>query len=389
MSAVVTVSAAIRRSQHPSIGLRTVIAAGLLAVLAACASNGEKPKPVALPADAGPLQVRQVWAAHLPAGAAALRIAVNGDLVTVAASDGTVAAIDAASGTERWRASIGTPLLAGVGSDGNLAAVITQGNELVVLKDGRVLWRQRLAAQGYTAPWVAGQRVFVQTADRTLAAWDGLSGRRLWSQSRTADTLVLKRPGVLLAVGDTLVAGVGGRLAGVNPANGSARWEAPIAAPRGTNEVERLVDLTGPASRSGDVVCARAYQASVGCVDTAKAALRWSRPSVGAEGLGGDARQVYGTEANGDVAAWRRDDGTPAWVSQRLRHRGLGAPLAVGRMLAIGEDTGTLHFMSSEDGTLLGRVSPDGSGIAATPVLAGRTVVVATRNGGLFGYRTE
>jgi outer membrane protein assembly factor BamB len=236
---------------------------------------------------------------------------------------------------------------------------------------------------------VSGQRVFVQTADRTLGAWDGLSGRRLWSQSRTADNLALKRPGVLLAVGDTLVAGAGGRLVGVNPANGSARWEVPVAAPRGTNDVERLVDLTGPASRMGDVVCARAYQATVGCVDTAKAVLRWSRSSVGAEGLGGDAQRVYGTEANGDVAAWRRDDGEPAWASQRLRYRALTAPLAFGRMLVIGEDTGTLHFMSSEDGTLLGRVSPDGSGIAAPPVRAGRTVVVVTRSGGVFGYSVD
>ena len=50
---------------------------------------------------------------------------------------------------------------------------------------------------------------------------------------------------MLLAVGDTLVAGVGGRLVGINPANGTSRWESPIAAPRGTNDVERLVDLTG------------------------------------------------------------------------------------------------------------------------------------------------
>ncbi len=382
-------SAAVLPSLRPSIGVRAFAVACMLAALVACASTGEKPKPVALPADAGSLHVRQAWAVHLPATASSLRIAVNGDVAIVAASDGTVAAIDAASGAERWRVSIGAPLLAGVGSDGNLAAVITQGNELVVLKDGHLLWRRHLAAQGYTAPWVSGQRVFVQTADRTLGAWDGLSGRRLWSQPRTAENLVLKRPGVLLAVGDTLVAGAGGRLIGLNPANGSSRWEASLAAPRGTNDVERLVDLTGPASRVGDVVCARAYQATVGCVDTAQATLRWSRSSIGAEGLGGDAQRVYGTEANGDVVAWRRSDGEPAWTSQRLRYRALTAPLAIGRMLAIGEDSGTLHFVSSEDGTLLGRITPDGSGIAAPPVLAGGTVVVVTHNGGIFGYRVE
>ena len=34
-------------------------------------------------------------------------------------------------------------------------------------------------------------------------------------------------------------------------------------------------------------------------------------------------------------------------------------------------------------------LTPDGSPIAAAPVLAGNTVVIVTRNGGVFGYRPE
>jgi hypothetical protein len=50
---------------------------------------------------------------------------------------------------------------------------------------------------------------------------------------------------------------------------------------------------------------------------------------------------------------------------------------------------GTLHFVSREDGALLNRVTPDGSAITVTPVLAGNTVVVVTAKGGVFGYRPE
>lgn len=368
--------------------LRAGAVAILIATLAACSST-DKPKPAELPANAALLGVRQAWTVRMPATTLPLQTDVSGDVVTVASASGTVVAIDALAGTERWRASIGTPLLAGVGSDGDIAAVITTDNELVAVQSGKVLWKQRLTAQAYTAPLVAGRRVFVQAADRTMSAWDGQSGRRLWSQPRTPDNLVLKKPGVLIAVGDTLVTGVGGRLVGLNPANGSSRWESPIAAPRGTNDVERLVDLTGTVSRNGDTVCARAYYAAVGCVDTARGMLLWTKPAVGAEGLAGDERFIYGTEANGDVVAWRRDDGERAWLSERLKNRVLTSPLAVGRTLVIGESTGTLHFVSREDGNLLSRVTPDGSAIAAAPVLVGNTVVVVTRNGGVFGYRPE
>ncbi len=361
----------------------------LIASLTACSSTSPTPKPAELPTNVAVLGVRQAWTVRIPSVSFPLQADVSGDVVTVAAADGTVVAIDARTGLESWRANAGAPLSAGVGSDGSIAAVVTTNNDLVALQGGKVLWKQKLTGETFTAPLVAGRRVFVQAADRTTSAWDGQSGRRLWAQQRTAENLVLKKPGVLIAVDDTLVAGVGGRLVGMDPANGSSRWEAPIAAPRGTNDVERLVDLTGSVSRRDDSVCARAYYANVGCVDASRGVLIWSKPAVGAEGVGGDDRFVYGTESNGEVVAWRRADGTRAWASTLLKYRTLTAPLAVGRSVILGDSSGLVHLLSREDGSPLNRLTPDGSAIAAAPVLSGNTVVVVTHNGGVFGYRPE
>jgi outer membrane protein assembly factor BamB len=379
----------LKRSLPSAPLLRAAAVTILAAALAAC-SGTPKPKPVPLPANVAVLGVKEAWSFRIPTVEFPLSINVSGDQVAVAGSDGTVVGFDARAGKELWRASAGAQLAAGVGSDGSLVAVVTKNSELVAIEGGKVLWKQRLTAQAYTPPLVAGRRIFVQAADRTTSAWDGQSGRRLWSQQRPAETLVLKKPGVLLAVGDTLVTGVGGRLVGLNPANGSSRWESPIAAPRGTNDVERLVDLTGTVSRVGDNVCARAYFANVGCVDAARGTLVWTKPAVGADGLGGDPRLVYGTEDNGTVIAWRRSDGEKAWSqADFLKYHTLTAPLAVGRALIIGDQTGVVHVLSSADGSPLNRLTPDGSAIAAAPVFAGNTVVVVTRNGGVFGYRPE
>ena len=369
--------------------LRGAAAVLALAALAACQGTS-KPKPAELPPKVEVLGLRQAWTVQIPSTADfALVASVADDVVTVAGADGTVVAIDARNGTEMWRANAGAPLVAGVGSDGTLAAVVTNENNLVALQGGKVLWKQKLSAETYTPPLVAGRRVFVQTADRTTTAWDGQSGRRLWTQTRTADALVLKRPGVMLAVGDTLVAGVGGRLVGMNPANGSSRWESPIAAPRGTNDVERLVDLTGTVSRAGNSICARAYFATIGCVDTTRGALIWTKPAQGSDGLSGDENAVYGVESNGAINAWRRSDGERLWSVDQYKYRTLTAPLAVGRTLILGEGTGQVLFLNREDGSALNRVAPDGSPIAADPVLAANTVVVVTRKGGVFGYRPE
>jgi outer membrane protein assembly factor BamB len=381
-----------KRFKAPAPVLRASVAIVFVAVaasLAAC-SGTPKPKPAELPPIAAVMGVRQAWSAKLPAVNFPLQTAVSGDTVTVAAADGTVLAIDARSGAELWRTKVPSELTAGVGSDGSMAAVVTKSNELVALQGGKVLWKQRLPAETFTAPLVAGRRVFAETADRTTIAFDGQSGRRLWTQTRAAgEALVLRQPGVLFALGDTLVAGVGARLVGMNPNSGISRWEVPIASPRGTNDVERLVDLTGSISRVGDSVCARAYYAAVGCVDTVRGMLVWNKPSVGADGVSGDERAIYGTESNGNVVAWDRTDGRVLWTSDRLRLRALTGPLAVGRTVVVGEDTGTLHFLSRDNGAPLNRLVPDGSAIAAAPVLAANTVVVVTRNGGVFGYRPE
>jgi outer membrane protein assembly factor BamB len=190
-------------------------------------------------------------------------------------------------------------------------------------------------------------------------------------------------------VGDTLVAGLSGRLVGLNPLNGTVRWEAPLATPRGINDVERLVDLVGGVSRVEDTVCARAFQASVGCVNATRGTVLWTKPANGAEGVTGDDRLVFGTEADGKVVAWRRDSGERVWVNDRLLHRGLTAPLALGRSVVVGDSTGLVHLLSREDGSLLNRLSTDGSAVAAAPVAAGNTLVVVTHSGGVYGFVPE
>ena len=349
----------------------------------------EKPKPAELAPNAALISVRPAWTARVGQVNLPLTVNVSGGTLAVASSDGTVAAIDAATGRDIWRASAGGPIAAGVGSDGNVVAVVTRANELVALSAGKEAWRQKLTAVAYTAPFVAGGRVFVLTADRAVSAYDGQTGRKLWTQQRAGEPLVLRHGGVMLAVGDTLVVGLSGRMAGLNPLNGSVRWEAPLASPRGINDVERLVDLVGSVSRVGDTVCARAFQANVGCVNASRGTVVWTKAANGFEGVHGDDRLVFGTETDGKLVAWRRDNGERAWVSDRLQYRGLTAPLALGRSVVVGDSTGLVHFLSREDGAPLNRLQLDGSAIAAAPVVAGNTLVVVTHNGGIYGFTPE
>ena len=373
--------------------LQRVSSIALASVLAGCSlwSGGSaKPVPADLGANVPVLGVRQAWTARVGGtGGFPLEVHTAGNMVTLASADGVVAAIDARTGGDLWRTALSEPLSAGVGSDGKTAAVVARSNALIVLEAGRERWRQTLAAQVFTPPLVAGGRVFVLSADRSVAAYDAATGRKIWSQQRTGEPLVLRQAGVLLAVGDTLIVGFSGRVVGLNPDNGSVRWEAPLASSRGTNDVERLVELVGRTSRVGDSICARAFQATVGCVNAARGSVTWSQPASGSEGVHGDGDAVFGAESNGTVIAWNRKDGTRLWATDRLKHRKLTAPLLLGRSVVVGDDTGLVHLLSRTDGSPLNRVTTDSSGIAVAPVVAADTLIVVTRNGGIYGYRPD
>lgn len=357
--------------------------------LAACSGSPTKPEPAPLAPVATRMAATLAWSVQLGPTHALLSPRVVAGRVLVANAAGTVAALDAATGRDIWRINLAQALDAGVGSDGQLAAVVTQSNELVAVRDGQEAWRVRLPARSFSAPLVAGQRVFVLTADRTVRAFDGLTGASLWVQSRPAEPLVLSQAGALLAVGDTLVVGLAGRLVGLHPLHGTIRWDVAVATSRGTNEVERLVDVVGPVSRVGNSVCVRAYAAAVACVDAGAGTLAWTRPAQGTTGLGGDDRWVFGTETDGRVRAWQRANGESGWEQDRLKHRSLTAPVAAGRVLALGDADGLVHLLSRDDGSEMTRLSTDGSAIETAPVLAGDVLLVQTRNGGVYAWRPQ
>ena len=360
-----------------------------LGSIVGCASGPEKAKPVELATNPNLLGVRLAWTNKVGKVGFPLDVKVNPESVIVAGSEGLIISIDPLTGRDLWRVNIGGEIAAGVGGDGRYSAVVTRNNELVVLDGGQEAWRKSLAAQGFTAPLVAGGRVFVLTADRSLTAFDAQSGRKLWVQRRPGESLVLRQAGVLTTAGEVLVVGLSGRLVGMDPLNGNIRWESPIATPRGTNDIERLVDLVGPLSRSGDLFCARAFQSAIGCVNAQRGALIWTKPASGVVGLGGDDNLIYGVESDGQLIAWGRADGERIWSSQGLRYRRLTAPLLLGRSVLLGDESGSVHFLSREDGALLTRVSTDPSGVAATPVTAGGALVVVTHSGGIFGFMPE
>ena len=359
---------------------------GACVVVAAC-SGPSRPKPTEIQGVTVLQDVRPSWTANVGAVDFPLVVSVRDGRIALANSQGLVAVLDASTGKDIWRLKLDQAIAAGVGSDGQQVAVVTRNNELVTLRDGKVLWRKSMPAQSFTAPLVAGARVFVLTADRSVLAFDGATGRQLWTQQRPGEPLVLKQAGVMLAFKTSLVVGLSGRLTALDPNTGVIRWESAIATPRGTNDVERLVDLVSPFHRQDDVVCVRAFQASVGCVNAERGQSVWTRASNGENGVSGNDKLVIAPLTNGVVQAWDRITGERLWETERLKYRILSAPLVTPRGVLIADNGGWLYLLSLADGTLLNRIKIDGDALATAPVLAGDRYVVVSREGRVTGLQ--
>jgi len=380
---------------------RSLAAAGALAfmaLVAGCADDVAKPTPLE------PLEAKisghQVWKLSLSsfstlnalagnAGFGAQGIAVSGKDFVIAALNGAIVSVDADTGKENWRADAGGRLSTGIGTDGRYSAVVTRDGDLVTLEGGKVLWRQHLSSAVVTAPFVAGERVFVLGVDRSVQAFDAVDGKKLWVYARAGDALTLSQAGVLTSWQDTLLFGLGARLTALDPLKGTIRWEVPVAAPRGTNEVERLADLVGPASRVGSVYCIRAFQNGIGCIDAERVTALWSVNLSGGQSVGADVDYVFAGDASDRLSARRRSNGESVWLSDKFQNRKLSGMLSIGKVVVFGDYEGYVHFLDRATGVPLLRLPTNGSQIVGTPMRAGSTLAVTTQDGSVYAFRPE
>ena len=367
----------------------------LVTTLASCSMfSSKKPRvePAPLVNFKPSLTVRTLWQADLGrAGTPFLAPAFTDGKVYAAGSDGKVVALDAASGRQVWSVTVDADIAAGVGAD-TATVVVASARGTVFAFDaatGKQRWKVKASTEVLSAPAVGSGVVVVRSMDNKIVAYDVESGERRWVVQRTAPALVLRAaPGIVINDGVAFIALPAGRLLAINTATGTARWDAPVAEPRGATELERVADVSGVPALLGREVCATAYQGRIACVDTGNGSLRWAREFSADVGPAMDQRYVFAADELGSLAGFSRDTGGSLWRSTALRGRGLSAPVSFGRAVVVGDKEGYLHFLSREEGAMLARISV-GAQVRAAPVVTGANLVVQTVEGKLIALTTE
>jgi outer membrane protein assembly factor BamB len=381
---------------------RTVIALGILALASGCSTMSklnpfakeEKFAPAKLEELKPGVPARIVWKHSTgKAGVNVFTPALADNSVFVADADGVIERLDAASGKVQWRSKAGADLTAGVGvsPDGKLLAVGAVKGQLMAFDgSGKALWKVQASSEILSAPAVGPDIVIVRTVDNKVTAYDAADGKKRWFIQRVTPPLTLRNmPGLVIANGNVYAAQPAGRILALALSNGVPRFEVPLSEPRGATELERVSDISGTPTVFEQDLCAVSYQGKVGCLDLNTGVARWTKPASSDVGVGVDQRFVFVADEKGAMQAFAREGGASAWKNDKLAYRRLSAPVSYGRFVAVGDLEGYVHFLSREDGTVLGRIATDGSAIKSAPLLAGPNVIFQTQNGTVAAIAVE
>jgi outer membrane protein assembly factor BamB len=284
---------------------------------------------------------------------------VGAGQIYAAEPKGGVVALDKQTGKLLWRRDIGETLAAGVGVGGATVVVVTREGEVFGLgaADGLVLWRQKIGSEVLARPVVSGDRVLLRSGDGQVIGLSLSSGEVVWRVRRAVPTLSVRGLSAPLIVEDVAVVGfASGRLSGIDPETGRELWNVPISRPSGSNEIDRLVDIDTDPYQIGDLLFVAAYQSQITALSLQTKRIQWQAALSTVRSIGSAGQLLLVTTDDGSVAGVTAGTGKVEWTLDKIRGRGVTAPLGLGNSAkaVVGDYEGYLYLIDTASGELLG-----------------------------------
>lgn len=310
--------------------------------------------------------------------------AVVGDSVYAAAPSGQLKQINLKTGQVGWQTQAAKSLSAGVGADANVVAVGTKDGSVIAYDTrGNHLWTSQASSEINVPPAVGDGVVVVRSSDYRLQAFNARNGEVLWSLQRPGPALALKTNIKMEVFDGMVIAGMpNGRLMIIEGQTGDVQWEGVVSQSKGATDLERINDVVGGPVAAGPLLCGSSYQGRIVCFDVSQGGYPvWEQDYSTITGIATDGQLVFGSNQRDVVTAFSLQDGTVVWSQDQLRNRKLSGPTALNNQVAVADYQGYIHFLSRNDGRLLGRVSV-GSGAVVSPLVSTPYGVLAQSGNG-------
>lgn len=368
----------------------------LVVALGACSSTGPQVPPTPLQPLAGSLPVERAWiqveAAELDRQAASLPVTVHDGRVYWIDGAGVVHAFAADSGNRLWEFDTDGAAASPVGGGIEGMAFVATRDATVIALDaatGSVRWQGQVSSEAVAPPQgTSAQVVIVHTVDGRVHALAAETGRSLWNFESPVPSLSLRGTATPVIDGDRVFIGLAsGKVAALSLWDGSLRWRAELATPRGRSELERMVDVDSTPQLVEDTLFAAAYQGRVVAMVPSTGHIRWSRDVSASREMAVDDQRVYLTDSDGVVSSYFQNNGTVVWRQDALKGRTVTGPVVYGNYLVVGDFEGYVHWIERSGGHIVHRERIDDLPIGFAPVTDGERLYVGTRSGVVYAMR--
>ena len=278
---------------------------------------------------------------------------------------------DAGKGQDR-RYSLFVPAIV----DGVVYAADVKGRVFAFnAENGKRLWKSKLKRSVSGAISAHDGKVFLATYRGGVVALDAADGNLLWEAEASSE--ILAPP---ISNGNVVSISL-------NAADGSLGWEVRVAQPRGSTDLERMVDIDGTPVLDGAFLYAGAYQGAVAAIARGTGRVMWNQDISAYQSLAVDKGNVYVVTEDDSVIAYNSATGSVEWRNDQLLRRNLGAPATIGDYLATIDEKGYMHILSQTDGSFAARIKPPGDDFRSPLVSVNDTLYVLADNGKLSAYR--
>lgn len=364
--------------------------------LAGCGGGASIAEPTPLSELPSPNYTMQVlWHSNGGSGAgpyeSGFQPAVAGDKVYVANRDGEVVALDVDNGRRLWRTHTDAQLISGPAAIDNTLLVGTRDGEVLALsaEDGAKRWMTDLASEVIAAPAGTTDIVVARTVDGQVAAIDMRNGDRLWTIEGSVPNLTMRGTASPIIEGDIVYVGMdSGKVQALNLATGEQRWEQTVAVPQGRSELDRIVDIdANPLIDGNSIYAVSAGDALVSMARRSGGQIRWKQPVSAVNNLAVGDGALYATDNDGVVWRVGQATGDVRWKQEGLEYRKLSAPAVLNDHVLVGDFEGYLHWLSIDNGSIVGRGRPFGEAIRAQPVVVGNKAIVLGAEGEVAAVR--
>jgi outer membrane protein assembly factor BamB len=369
-----------------------IVAATITTAIAGCSSETDTIIMAPVPPVSSEFTPKKLWQADIGQGVghyfSKLKPVYAYDTIYIASRNGELKAISPQDGRTLWKVKINEKRLprlsGGLTASNNQLYIGSENGDVYAIdaKTGEMKWTSEVTGEVLASPAVDAGLVIVNTSDGSLVALDQKTGLQRWKIASEVPNLTLRGDSSPIALSGGVFWGTSsGRLAAAISSHGQMIWQQTVGLPKGSTEIERLVDVDSSPLVIGGILYSVGYNGQLIAIDLRSSKVSWKRPYSSALDMATDGGRLFIVVDHDHLVAVDSRSGLELWRNKQLENRLLTNPVVIKNYLVVGDSEGYLHWLDRATGNFVAQQLIDASGLAVAPIQLPDGYLVVTRNG--------